>query len=147
GHFPQSAADLDAARLRLVFDDCFLLQVGLAIRRQREGRRAGLSMNPPGALWRRLTGSLPFSLTPAQERGGAEIRADMAAPYPMNRLLQGDVGSGKTVVAALAILTALESGYQAAFMAPTEILAEQHLLTLTTLLSPLGVEVALLTNA
>ncbi len=76
-----------------------------------------------------------------------EIRIDMAEPYPMNRLLQGDVGSGKTVIAALAILTAIESGYQAAFMAPTEILAEQHLLTLVGLLRPLGVEVALLTNA
>jgi ATP-dependent DNA helicase RecG len=146
-HFPQGTDELEAARRRLVFEDCFLLQLGLAIRRQREGRRRGLSMNPPGALWRRLAGALPFALTAAQERVWQEIRADMAAPYPMNRLLQGDVGSGKTVLAALAILTALESGYQAAFMAPTEILAEQHLLTLTGLLRPLGVEIALLTNA
>jgi ATP-dependent DNA helicase RecG len=104
-------------------------------------------MNPPGALARRLLASLPFALTPAQERVWREIRMDMAAPYPMNRLLQGDVGSGKTVVAALAILTAVESGYQTALMAPTEILAEQHLMTLTQLLEPLAVEVALLTNA
>jgi len=147
GHFPGSPDELEAARRRLVFEDCFLLQLGLAIRRQREGRRRGLSINPPGIMWRRLASSLPFSLTAAQERVWQEIRIDMASPYPMNRLLQGDVGSGKTVVAALAILTALESGYQAAFMAPTEILAEQHLLTLGGLLRPLGVDVALLTNA
>jgi ATP-dependent DNA helicase RecG len=104
-------------------------------------------MNPPGALARRLLASLPFALTPAQDRVWREIRMDMASPYPMNRLLQGDVGSGKTVVAALAILTAVESGYQTALMAPTEILAEQHLMTLTQLLEPLAVEVALLTNA
>ena len=96
---------------------------------------------------RRLCQSLPFSLTGAQERVWREIRTDMAEPYPMNRLLQGDVGSGKTIVAALAVLTAIEAGYQTAFMAPTEILAEQHLLTLGGLLRPLGVEVALLTNA
>ena len=104
-------------------------------------------MNPPGALARRLLASLPFSLTAAQERVWREIRTDMAEPYPMNRLLQGDVGSGKTIVAGLAILTAAEAGYQTALMAPTEILAEQHLMTLTALLEPLGVSVALLTNA
>ncbi|HEV8439436.1 MAG TPA: ATP-dependent DNA helicase RecG [Methylomirabilota bacterium] len=147
GHFPRTEADLEAARRRLIFDDFFLLQLGLAIRRQREGRQRGLSMQPPGALWRRLLGSLPYRLTRAQERVWGEIRGDMAAPYPMNRLLQGDVGSGKTVVAALAILTAIECGYQAAFMAPTEILAEQHLMTLRSLLDPLDVRVALLTNA
>src|SRR5262249_21678375 len=124
-----------------VFDDCFLLQLGLAIRRQREGRQRGLRMSPPGALRGRLLAALPFSLTAAQERVWREIRTDMAEPFPMNRLLQGDVGSGKTIVAAI------ESGYQAAFMAPTEILAEQHLLTLTGLLRPLAVEVAVLTNA
>ena len=147
GHFPQTTAEQEAARRRLVFDDFFLLQLGLAIRRQRQGRQRGLSMKPEGALARRLCQSLPFSLTGAQERVWREIRTDMAEPYPMNRLLQGDVGSGKTIVAALAVLTAIEAGYQTAFMAPTEILAEQHLLTLGGLLRPLGVEVALLTNA
>jgi len=147
GHFPESDAERAAARRRLVFDDFFLFQLGLAIRRQREGRQRGLSMNPPGSLWRQLLGSLPYALTPAQERVWREIRADMAQAYPMNRLLQGDVGSGKTIVATLAILTAIEAGYQAAFMAPTEILAEQHLLTLRRLLEPLQVRVALLTNA
>jgi len=147
GHFPETPAELAAAHRRLVFDDFFLLELGLAIRRQREGRQRGLGMNPPGSLCRRLLGSLPYALTRAQERVWQEIRADMAQAYPMNRLLQGDVGSGKTIVAVLAILVAVESGYQAAFMAPTEILAEQHLMTLRTLLEPLGVRVALLTNA
>jgi ATP-dependent DNA helicase RecG len=147
GHFPRTDAEHAAARRRLVYDEFLLLQLGLAIRRQRQGREPGVAMNPPGALVRRLLGSLPFALTPAQERVWREIRLDMAAPYPMNRLLQGDVGSGKTVVAALAILTAIEAGYQAALMAPTEILAEQHLMTLTGLLEPLEVPVALLTNA
>ncbi len=147
GHFPESESAQADARRRLVFDDFFLLELGLAIRRQREGRQPGLGMNPPGVLRRRLLDSLPYALTRAQERVWREIRTDMAAPYRMNRLLQGDVGSGKTIVAALAILTAVESGHQAAFMAPTEILAEQHLMTLQGLLDPLGVRVALLTNA
>ncbi len=147
GHFPKADSDYAGARRRLVYDEFLLLQLGLAIRRQRQGRQPGLAMNPPGALARRLLGSLRFALTEAQERVWREIRQDMAEPYPMNRLIQGDVGSGKTVVAALAILTAVEAGYQAALMAPTEILAEQHLMTLTQLLGPLEVEVALLTNA
>ena len=147
GHFPKTDADYASARRRLVYDEFLLLQLGLAIRRHRQGRQPGLAMNPPGALARRLLAALPFAHTPAQERVWREIRMDMAEPYPMNRLLQGDVGSGKTVVAALAILTAVESGYQTALMAPTEILAEQHLMTLTQLLEPLAVEVALLTNA
>jgi len=146
-HFPESEGEQGAARRRLVFDDFFLLEIGLAIRRQREGRRRGLAMNPTGSLVRRLRASLPYSLTAAQERVWSEIRSDMAEPYPMSRLLQGDVGSGKTVVAALAALTAIEAGYQAAIMAPTEILAEQHLMTLGRLLEPLGVRAALLTSA
>ncbi len=146
-HFPEDETEQAAARRRLVFDDFFLLEIGLAIRRQREGRRRGLAMNPGGSLVRRLRTSLPYSLTAAQERVWSEIRADMAEPYPMSRLLQGDVGSGKTVVAALAALTAIEAGYQAAIMAPTEILAEQHLMTLGRLLEPLGVRAVLLTSA
>jgi ATP-dependent DNA helicase RecG len=146
-HFPESEAEQAAARRRLVFDDFFLLEIGLAIRRQREGLRRGLAMNPRGSLVRGLRASLPYSLTSAQERVWSEIRTDMAAPYPMSRLLQGDVGSGKTVVAAFAALTAIEAGYQAAIMAPTEILAEQHLMTLGRLLEPLGVHTVLLTSA
>jgi len=146
-HFPETELEQAVARRRLVFDDFFLLEAGLAIRRHREGRRRGLAMNPPGALARRLRASLPYTLTDAQERVWGEIRTDMAEPYPMSRLLQGDVGSGKTVVAVLAMLTAIESGYQAALMAPTEILAEQHMITLSRLLEPLGVGVTLLTGA
>ena len=147
GHFPDAEAERAAARRRLVFDDFFLLELGLAIRRHREGRQPGLAINPKGLLAKRLRESLPYALTRAQERVWQEIRADMAQPHPMNRLLQGDVGSGKTVVAALAILTAIEAGFQTALMAPTEILAEQHARTLGALLGPVGVRVALLTNA
>src|SRR5436305_1088457 len=93
-----------------------------------------------------LHASLPFALTAAQERVWDDVRRDMAAPYPMHRLLQGDVGSGKTVVAALAVCAAVEAGYQAAVMAPTEILAEQHLATFRRLLEPLGIGVTLLTS-
>jgi ATP-dependent DNA helicase RecG len=146
-HFPESDAALAAAHHRLAFDDFLLLQVGLAILRARVTRARGIAMNAPGTLVTRLRASLPFVLTEAQERVWGEIRGDMAAPFPMHRLLQGDVGSGKTIVAALAVLTAIEAGYQAAVMAPTEILAEQHFGTFRRLLEPLGLEVALLTSA
>ena len=146
-HFPPSEEVLAAARRRLAFDDFLLLQLGLAILRSRTTRAAGLSMNPRGELVTRLRASLPYALTRAQQRVWDEIRRDMAAPFPMHRLLQGDVGSGKTVVAAHAVLTAVEAGYQAAVMAPTEILAEQHFMTFHQLLEPLGVPVTLLTSS
>jgi ATP-dependent DNA helicase RecG len=146
GHFPETEAERAAAVRRLVFDDFFLLQLGLAIRRHRSGRQPGLAIDPPGRLAAGLRASLPWALTRAQERVWADIRADMAQPHPMNRLLQGDVGSGKTVIAALAILTAIEAGHQAALMAPTEILAEQHARTLTGLLAPLGISPVLLSH-
>ena len=137
-HFPETDAALAAARHRLAFDDFLLLQLGLAILRSRTTRAQGIALNPPGALVRRLRAALPYALTAAQERVWDEIRADMGAPFPMHRLLQGDVGSGKTIVAALGVLTAVEAGYQAAVMAPTEILAEQHFMTFRQLLEPLG---------
>jgi len=146
-HFPASDALRAAAYRRLAFDEFLLLQVGLAILRARVARGRGVAMNGPGALVRRLRAALPFALTAAQERVWQEIRGDMATPHPMHRLLQGDVGSGKTVVAALAVLTAIEAGYQAAVMAPTEILAEQHYGTFRRLLEPLGLDVVLLTSA
>jgi len=146
-HFPETDATLAAGRRRLVFDDFLLLQLGLAILRSRTTRAQGIALNPPGALARRLRATLPYTLTGAQERVWDEIRRDMAAPFPMHRLLQGDVGSGKTVVAALAVLTAIEAGYQAAVMAPTEILAEQHFITFRQLLEPLGIPVTLLTSS
>jgi ATP-dependent DNA helicase RecG len=146
-HFPADEGALAAARRRLAFDDVFLLQLGLALLRARMARARGIAMDPPGTLVARLRATLPWPLTGAQERVWEEIRRDMAAPVPMHRLLQGDVGSGKTLVATLAVLTAVEAGYQAAVMAPTEILAEQHYLTFRQLLEPLGVEVTLLTSA
>ena len=145
-HFPASEGERADAVRRLAFDDFLLLQVGLAILRSRTTRQRGVSMRPRGELLGRLRASLPFSLTAAQERVWDDIRRDMAAPYPMHRLLQGDVGSGKTVVAALAVCAAVEAGYQAAVMAPTEILAEQHLATFRRLLEPLGIGVTLLTS-
>jgi ATP-dependent DNA helicase RecG len=146
-HFPASDVALTAARRRLIFDDFLLLQLGLAILRSRTTQARGISLNPPGDLAARLRASLPWPLTAAQERVWREIRADMAAPFPMHRLLQGDVGSGKTIVAALGVTTAVEAGYQTAVMAPTEILAEQHFMTFRQLLEPLGLEVTLLTSS
>jgi ATP-dependent DNA helicase RecG len=144
-HFPGSLEAAEVARRRFVFEDFLLLQLGLAIRRQRQGRRPGHAIDPAGDLVARLVASLPFELTRAQRRVWEEIRADLARPVPMNRLLQGDVGSGKTVVALMALLTAMEAGYQGVLMAPTEILAEQHLGTVRALLGSLDVPVALLT--
>src|SRR6266567_2948452 len=146
-HFPENENALATAHRRLAFDDFLFLQLGLAILRSRTTRARGVALNPPGDLVSRLRAALPYRLTSAQERVWSEIRRDMAAPFPMHRLLQGDVGSGKTVVAALAVLTAIEAGYQAAVMAPTEILAEQHFMTFRQLLEPLGVTVALLTSS
>jgi ATP-dependent DNA helicase RecG len=146
-HFPQSEATLAAAHHRLAFDDFLFLQLGLSILRSRTTRQRGIALNPPGALTARLRASLPYRLTAAQERVWDEIRRDMAAAAPTHRLLQGDVGSGKTIVAALAVLTAVEAGYQAAVMAPTEILAEQHFMTFRQLVEPLGLGITLLTSS
>jgi ATP-dependent DNA helicase RecG len=146
-HFPDAESARARAHRRLAFDDFLFVQLGLAILRARTTRARGIAFSPAGKLAARLRASLPFALTAAQERVWDEIRLDMAAPFPMHRLLQGDVGSGKTVVAALAVLTAVEAGYQAAVMAPTEILAEQHFMTFQQLLAPLGVPVVLLTSS
>jgi ATP-dependent DNA helicase RecG len=146
-HFPETESALSLASRRLVFDDFLFLQLGLAILRARTTRARGIALQPQGQLVARLRAGLPYTLTTAQEHVWDEIRADMAAPFPMHRLLQGDVGSGKTIVAALAVLTAVEAGYQAAVMAPTEILAEQHFMTFQQLLAPLGVPVALFTSS
>jgi ATP-dependent DNA helicase RecG len=146
-HFPQAEGDLVRARRRLAFDDFLFFQLGLAILRAQAARTRGIAFPPSTRLESRLRGALPFTLTAAQERVWSEIRQDMAAPFPMHRLLQGDVGSGKTIVAALAVLTAVEAGYQTAVMAPTEILAEQHFMTFQQLLAPLGISLALLTSS
>ena len=145
-HFPDSLDAAEAARRRFVFEDFLLLQLGLAIRRRREAARPGHAIAPPGALVAGLLRTLPFALTVAQRRVWEEIRADLARPTPMNRLLQGDVGSGKTIVAVMALLTAVEAGFQGVLKAPTEILAEQHFATVRALLEPLGVPLVLLTS-
>jgi len=131
---------------RLAFEEFFLLELGLALRRQRrraEKRGGGYAIDE--ALKARLESLLPFELTGAQRRALGEIETDLEAPWPMNRLLMGDVGSGKTVVAALAMVIAVENGWQAAMMAPTEILALQHAGSLQRLLAPAGLRVELLT--
>jgi ATP-dependent DNA helicase RecG len=141
-HFPDSIPALEAARRRLVFDELFMLQMALAKRKRALGEQLpGIPFQTGPEVLQELTGSLPFELTAAQQRVIAEIQADMALPRPMNRLLQGDVGSGKTVVAAAAVLTAVRAGYQAALLVPTEILAEQHYSVLARLLEPLGLTV------
>ena len=144
-HFPDSWEEIEHARTRLAFDELFYFELLLALRKRRQTERAdGIPFERVGTLISRLLERLPFELTDAQKRVLREIRADMKRPYPMNRLLQGDVGSGKTLVAVIAMLIAIENGYQAALMAPTEILAEQHFLTLRRFLEDLGVNVRLL---
>jgi ATP-dependent DNA helicase RecG len=146
-HRPASLRDAERGRRRLGFDEVFFLQLLHARVRQRNAARdAGVAFARTDEYIAPLYRALPFTLTAAQTRAIAEILADMAAPTRMNRLLQGDVGSGKTIVALFAMLLAVESGYQAALMAPTEILAEQHARTLATLLEPLGLTVTLLTG-
>ncbi|MEK6649588.1 MAG: DEAD/DEAH box helicase, partial [Bacteroidota bacterium] len=143
-HFPGSWQDLETARTRLKFDEFFFLQLMMHLRRSATAAMRGTAYDGPAPLHDRLRGSLPFTLTRAQERVCAEIEADMRAPKPMNRLLQGDVGSGKTVVALLACLRAIDHGAQTAFMAPTEVLADQHARTLRRMTDGLGINVRLL---
>jgi ATP-dependent DNA helicase RecG len=151
-HFPNAGADLAALELgkspvhrRLAFEELFLLQMALAARqRSVQVEKKRLHFNPRTPLLDKLGRVLPFTLTTAQDQVIREIFRDMIAPRPMNRLVQGDVGSGKTVVALHAIVLACGSGYQAALMAPTEILAEQHYRNLSPLLHSLGVNAALL---
>ncbi len=135
-----------AARRRLALDELLALQLALAVVRRRRAEATGRALVGDGALRRRLLASLPFRPTDAQLRAAAEIEAEMAMPAPMMRLLQGDVGSGKTLVALLAMLTAVEAGHQAVLMAPTEVLARQHAAVLADLLRPLGLPVGLLTG-
>ena len=146
-HFPRSWEARDAAREHLVLSEFFAMQMLIASRRFESSARAGQAHCGSGALLENFLKGLPFELTAAQGRVISEIRRDLAANYPMNRLLHGDVGSGKTVVAIAAMLLAVEAGYQAAFMAPTQILAEQHYEVLWRWLEPLGLRIALRTAA
>ncbi len=146
-HFPKNWEERDAAREHLVLSEFFAMQMLIASRRTDASIRTGETHCGSGVLLDRFLKALPFELTRAQEKVIAEIHHDLAARHPMNRLLQGDVGSGKTVVAIAAMLLAVEGGCQAAFMAPTQILAEQHYDVLRRWLEPLGVRLALRTAA
>ncbi len=126
-HVPETWGEFGVARARLVFDELLRVQLALVLRKRKlEATTAGIAHETSGWLVRRFLGGLPFDLTDGQESAMAEISADLAKPVPMHRLLQGDVGAGKTVVAVAAMLTAVEGARQGALMAPTEVLAEQH---------------------
>ncbi len=129
-----------AAWRRIKFDELLAQQLSMRVHHRERSMRTAPALVPHRKLTARLIADLPFALTQAQQRTYAEISRDLAGPHPMQRLLLGDVGSGKTVVAALAALQAIENGFQAALMAPTEILAEQHYLKLRDWLEPLGIE-------
>lgn len=148
-HSPRDAADLlpdNPSRQRLAYDELLANQLALAILRQSLKRRAGRSITALGRLRQAIVDALPFALTGAQTRALKEIDADMADPLHMLRLLQGDVGSGKTIVALLAMATAVEAGHQAALMAPTELLVRQHFETIARFAAPAGLRVRLLTG-
>ena len=144
-HFPSSWQALKEAQRRFIFEELFLLQCGLlSYRAQNHDQRQGIQHAPDGEGLRQVLEHLPFSLTPQQEQAWQEIKGDMEKEQPMHRILQGDVGSGKTVISALALAKAVENGYQGCIMAPTEILARQHFATLQEFLQPAGMRVALL---
>lgn len=148
-HIPDAVPPAGSvAKKSLVFDELFVMELGLAVRRAQIKKEDGIAHTggKRSGLEDRLRGLIPFKLTVAQERTLTEIKKDMAAPHPMNRLIQGDVGSGKTIVSLMAALCAVESGYQAAIMAPTEILAEQHYLTVHRYADLLGIKTLLLTG-
>jgi ATP-dependent DNA helicase RecG len=146
-HRPRTIEDAERGRRRLAFDELLLLQLGLARRNREREHEVAVGLGEPGEVIARYRTTLPFSLTPHQEQAIAELDRDLAREVPMQRLLQGDVGSGKTVVALYALLRAVEKGFQGALMAPTETLAEQHFLTLDELCGGLGVHVGLLTSS
>jgi ATP-dependent DNA helicase RecG len=146
-HFPKKMEKAVEARRRLVYDEFFFFELILAKRRARLVDEVGISLRENGRLTKRLLKLLPFELTRAQCEVIKQITHDMAQPQPMNRLLQGDVGAGKTIVALYAMLISVENGYQSAIMAPTEILTEQHYMVLTEILEKLNVESVLLTSS
>jgi ATP-dependent DNA helicase RecG len=153
-HFPESNVDIallnrgsSQFHKRLAFDELFNLELGLAVMKKGNVLEKGITFNPEGTLLQRLIDKLPFRLTGAQEKVFSEILEDMKRPYPMNRLIQGDVGCGKTVVALMAIMVAAECGYQSALMVPTEILAEQHFINIHSIAEDLGLKICLLTGS
>ena len=146
-HRPHDLAEAERGRARLAFEELLVLQLGIARRVEERERTLAAGLGEPGDLIRRYREALPFALPPYQEEAIREIDGDLARTVPMQRLLQGDVGSGKTVVALYALLRAVENGRQGALMAPTETLAEQHFLTIADLCLELGVTCALLTSS
>ena len=146
-HYPPDYASLREARKRLILDEFFLLQLGLAVKRARQAlEERALPHRTDSLLLETFIKSLPFRLTRAQGRAIWEIKKDMKGPRPMNRLLQGDVGSGKTLVAVGGLVFTVDNGYQGAIMVPTEILAQQHYQNLQEMLAPLKIKVALFTG-
>ena len=152
-HFPEEFTDVNAlnrgtapAHRRLVFDEFFLLELGLALLKKKEIIERGISFTLKNDLVNKFLQGLPFELTNAQKRVLEGIKSDMQKPSPMNRLVHGDVGCGKTVVALVSMLVAVENGYQACLMAPTELLAEQHFINIHGMAESLGLNVALLTS-
>lgn len=146
-HFPQRIEDAAVSRRRLVYDEFFFFELTLAKRKAKRAKENGIPLRENGTLTKRFLELLPFKLTRGQSEVIAKIATDMKKPRPMNRLLQGDVGSGKTVVAVYAMLVSVENGYQSVLMAPTEILAEQHYIVLSGLLNKLSIAVTLLTSS
>ncbi|MBC7475484.1 MAG: ATP-dependent DNA helicase RecG, partial [Candidatus Sericytochromatia bacterium] len=147
-HFPTDMDILEKARHRLVFDELFYMQLGFAYRRKQEQLHVdGIVFENTGTYVNQFLANLPFKLTKAQENVFKEITKDLGSPKPMSRLVQGDVGSGKTIVALLALLIAVQNGYQGAIMAPTEILAEQHFRKFKEWLEPLGLKVDFLVGS
>ena len=146
-HFPKSPELLEKARQRLIFEELFFLQCGLLHHRVEIKKDSqGIKMARCGTMVRKVLDNLGFSLTDSQKKAWQEIDDDMQSPEPMNRLVQGDVGSGKTALALLALAKAVENGYQGCLMAPTEILAEQHYQEMQKVLEPAGIRTALLTG-
>ncbi|MGH2901234.1 MAG: DEAD/DEAH box helicase, partial [Solirubrobacteraceae bacterium] len=146
-HRPESEEEAERGRERLAFEELLMLQVAIATRAAARARTLAPSLGEPGDLIARYRKALPFALTPYQEQAIRELDEDLALTTPMHRLLQGDVGSGKTVVALYALLRAVEHGRQGALMAPTMTLAEQHFLTIADICFELGVTCTLLTGA
>ncbi len=150
-HFPENEDNYDLLisgkspyHCRIIFDEFFFLELSLALRKRGVLLEKGISFNTQDNFLEFFESRLPFHLTAAQRRVINEIKTDMTKPSPMNRLIQGDVGSGKTIVAFAAALIAIENHYQVAIMAPTEILAEQHFLTLHQLAEKIGIKIAYL---
>ena len=147
-HFPQNGKELEEAKRSLIFEELFSIQAGLLLlKKQHTGRNKGIKFLPSSKMVKAVFNAIPFELTAEQQKVWQEICRDMQSDKQMQRLVQGDVGSGKTVIAILALVKAVENGYQGAMMAPTEILAIQHFDKIKSLLEPLGINVAILTGS